>query len=97
MSTKKTPPKKKAGAIIPSPEEIEDAEYELNQHEGRIRLPAEPEPEPEMPIAAPPPALEDRVAALEKANLELEKRLITMDRFLLRVSRDHTYEYGGTT
>jgi len=32
------------------------------------------------PMAAPPPAEEDRLAALELANLELEKRIAQLER-----------------
>jgi hypothetical protein len=49
------------------------------------------------PMAAPEPAIEDRVRALELANLELEKRIGKIDTFILRVARDHSYQYGGTT
>jgi hypothetical protein len=49
------------------------------------------------PMAAPEPAIEDRVKALELANLELEKRIGKIDTFILRVARDHSYQYGGTT
>jgi hypothetical protein len=31
--------------------------------------------DPDLPLAAPPPSIEDRVAALELANIELEKRI----------------------
>jgi len=54
-------------------------------------------PEPVRPMAAPEPTIEDRVKALELANIELENRIGKIDRFILRVARDHSYQYGGTT
>lgn len=55
------------------------------------------EQEPEAPMAARPPSNEDRIAALERANIELEQRIKKIDTFVIRVARDHSYQYGGST
>lgn len=51
----------------------------------------------EAPMAARPPSNEDRIAALERANIELEQRIKKIDTFVIRVARDHSYQYGGST
>ena len=48
-------------------------------------------------MAARPPSNEDRIAALERANIELEQRIKKIDTFVIRVARDHSYQYGGST